>query len=201
MNNMITEGEKEKFQRCATILLTETFLIRSLEQHAKSYRYGIQNFNRLEEYFTMAGWRLKKDETLGIIALEGPAAARVSLNLEETLSLLIIRLFYEEKSREVTLHGERTILQQDFVERYRAMTERPLNKTSLTFIFRKLQSMRLIRVLGDESDPETAIILYPSIPFALEAVSIDEVHQRIELFNKNTGGETEEETEEEDEER
>lgn len=196
MNRPMTEGEKEKFQRCATILLTESFLIRSLEQHAKPYRYGIQNFNHLEEYFAMAGWKLKKDEILGIIALEGPPAARVSLNLEETLSLLIIRLFYEEKAREVTLHDERTILQQDFVERYRAMTERPLHKTSLTFILRKLQSMRLIRVLGDESDPETTIVLYPSIPFALEAISIDEVHQRIELFNKKTGEEPEEEDQE-----
>lgn len=189
----MTEGEREKFRRSANALLTESFLLRSHERHEKLYRYTVQNFSLFEEYFSLAGWTVKKDESAGVVALEGPPSARVNLNLEETLSLLIFRLLYEEKSREMTLHGGRTVLQQDFVERYRAMTERPLTKTSLAALLRRLQALRLIRVLGDEADPETQIVLYPSIPFALDGVSIDEMHERIELFRKDSGEEEAEE--------
>lgn len=182
----MTEGDREKFRKSVTVLLTESFLIRSFEKHEKLYRFSVQNFKLVEDYFSLAGWGLKKDETAGVVALDGPPAARVNLNLEKTLALLIFRLLYEEKSREMTLHGERTVLQQDFVERYRAMTERVLTKTSLLSILRRFQSLRLVRTLGDEGDPETQIILYPSIPFALDGVSIDEMYERIEQFKKNS---------------
>ena len=182
----MTEGDREKFRKSVTVLLTESFLIRSFEKHEKLYRFSVQNFKLVEDYFSLAGWGLKKDETAGVVALDGPPAARVNLNLEKTLALLIFRLLYEEKSREMTLHGERTVLQQDFVERYRAMTERVLTKTSLLSILRRFQSLRLVRTLGDEGDPETQIILYPSIPFALGGVSIDEMYERIEQFKKNS---------------
>lgn len=185
----LTEGEKDKFRKSVTALLTETFLLRSYERHEKLYRFAVQNYSLLEDYFSLAGWTVKKDETAGVVALKGPPAARISLNLEETLSLLIFRLLYEEKSREMTLHGGRTVLQQDFVERYRAMTERSLTKTSLLTVLRRLQALRLIRTLGDEADPETQILLFPSIPVALDGVSIDEMHERIELFQRESGGE------------
>jgi hypothetical protein len=180
----LTEGEKDQFRLSVTTLLTESFLVRSFERHERLYRFTIRNFLLVEEYFALAGWGLKKDETAGVVALTGPSAARINLNLEETLSLLIFRLLYEEKSREVTLHGERTVLQQDFVERYRAMTERTLTKTSLVAVLRRFAVLRLIRTLGEEGDPETQIVLYPSIPFALDALSIDEMHDRIELFRR-----------------
>jgi hypothetical protein len=193
----MTESDRDQFRKTATLLLTESFLIRAFEKHEKSYRFCLKNFKILEEYFSLAGWALKKDENTGVIAIEGPPAARVNLNLEETLSLLIFRLLYEEKSREMTLHGERTVLQQDFVERYRAMTDRNFTKTSLISVLRRLQALRLVRALGDEGDPETQIILFPSLPVALDGVSIDEMHERIELFRKSdvdgeggTGGES-----------
>lgn len=193
----MTEGDREKFRTSVTILLTESFLIRSFDKHEKLYRFTVQNWRRVEDYFTLAGWGLKKDETSGVIAVDGPPAARVNLNLEETLALLIFRLMYEEKSREITLHGERTVVQQDFVARYRAMTERGLTKTSLLSILRRFQALRLVRTLGEEGDPETQIILYPSIPFALDGVSLDEMYARIDRFKKsvdNDDGTEEDET-------
>lgn len=185
----MTESDRDQFRKTATLLLTESFLIRSFDRHEKSYRFCLKNFKILEEYFSLAGWGLKKDENAGVIAIDGPPAARVNLNLEETLSLLIFRLLYEEKSREMTLHGERTVLQQDFVERYRAMTDRNFTKTSLISVLRRLQALRLVRALGDEGDPETQIILFPSLPVALDGVSVDEMHERIEMFRKSDGAE------------
>ena len=189
----LVEWERERFQKAANALLTDGFLVRSAPQHEKLYKFAVQNYELIESYFELAGWRVKKDESLGVIGAEGPPSARTNLNLEETLALLILRLLYEEKSSEVTLHGERTILQQDFVEKYRVMTERPLKKTPLSILLRRFQALRLIRMFGEESDPETRILLYPSIVFALDGMAIDEMHTRIETFRK---GKSEEEDEE-----
>ncbi len=185
----LSEPDLDKFRRCVQTLLTEAFIVRSYRRHEPLYKFAVANFTLLETYFAFAGYRLLKDETLGVIAWEGSAAARFDLNLEETLALLILRLLYEEKGREVTLHGERTVLQQEFVEKYRVMTERTLKKTPLIVLLRRFQSLRLIEVLGDESDPETRIILYPSIAFALTGYAIDTVHEKIQSFKK--GGEEE----------
>lgn len=180
----LSEPELDTFRQCVQTLLTESFIVRSYRKHQPLYKFAVSNFNLLETYFDFAGYRLMKDETLGVIAWEGNAAARYDLNLEETLALLIFRLLYEEKGREVTLHNERTTLQQEFVEKYRVTTERTLKKTPLTMLLRRFQALRLIDVLGEESDPETRIILYPSIAFALTGYAIDTVHEKIESFRK-----------------
>ncbi|MFP4563227.1 MAG: DUF4194 domain-containing protein [Spirochaetia bacterium] len=180
----LTEGEREQFRKCITLLCGECFLIRSFPPHEKAYRFALRNYDLLEVYFDIAGWKLKRDENLGVITWEGLPSGRINFNLEETLGLLILRLLYEEKSREITLHGERTVLQQEFVEKYRVMTERPLKKTALILLLRRFQALRLIKVLGDEGDPEAKIILYPSIPFALDGMAIEEMHERIASFRK-----------------
>lgn len=180
----LTDSESEQFQRCVALICGECFLVRNHPPHERSYRFALRNYDLLEAYFSAAGWRLKKDETLGVITWEGQPALRINFNLEETLTLLVLRLMYEEKAREVTLHGERTVLQQELVEKYRVMTERGLKKTALTVLLRRFQALKLIKVIGDEGDPETKIVLYPSIPFALDAMAIDDMHERIESFRR-----------------
>lgn len=183
----LPEAELDKFRQCVQTLLTATFIVRSYHKHGPIYKFAVSNFNMLETYFSFAGYRLLKDETLGVVAWEGAAAARYDLNLEETLALLIFRLLFEEKGREVTLHNERIVLQQEFVEKYRVMTERTLKKTPLTMLLRRFQSLRLIDVMGEESDPESRIVLYPSIAFALTGYTIDTVYEKIESFKKDAG--------------
>ncbi len=178
------DREREMFSRCVNAFLTGTFLVRAIESDAGMYRFVNGNFEAFEEYFSVAGWGLRRDENLGVITWIGPPAARQSLSLEETLSLLVQRVLYEERRSEIALHGERTVRQLDFRDRYRVMTERTLSKTRLSEILRRFQAMKLIRVMGDESDPDTLIVLYPSIPFALDGVSVDEAYERVAAITK-----------------
>lgn len=190
------DREREMFSRCVNAFLTGTFIVRAIESDAGMYRFVNANFDAFEEYFSVAGWSIRRDENLGVITWIGPPAARHSLNLEETLSLLVLRVLYEERRSEIALHGERTVRQLDFRDRYRVMTERTLSKTRLSEILRRFQAMKLIRVMGDESDPDTLIVLYPSISFALDGVSVDEAYERVTAIIKpeengdGTGSET-----------
>jgi hypothetical protein len=180
----LTDPERDRLRIALNTLFTESFLVRSIEHHAASYRFVVSNFELVEKYLAVAGWGVRRDEILGVVAFQGPPSARFTLSKDETLLLLILRLLFEEKAGEIALHGERTVRQQDIREKFRVLTEGTWKKTRYLEMLRRFQVLRLIRVVGVESDPEATIILYPSIPFALDGMAVEEAAARI----KETAG-------------
>lgn len=175
----LTDPERERLRIALGTLLAESFLVRSIEHHAASYRFVVSNFDLVEKYLSVAGWGLRRDELLGVVAFQGPPSARLRLPKDETLLLLVLRLLFEEKAGEIALHGERTVRQHDILEKFRVLTEGSWKKTRYLAMLRRFQVLRLIRVVGIESDPEATIILYPSIPFALDGMAVEEAAARI----------------------
>ena len=175
----LSDTEQERLRIALNLLLTESFLVRGIEHHAASYRFVTSNFELVEEYLAVAGWGLRRDETLGVVAFQGPPSARLGLSKDESLLLLVLRLLFEEKAGEIALHGERTVRQQDILEKFRVLADSTWKKTRYLSMLRRFQVLRLIRVVGAESDPEATVILYPSIPFALNGMAIDEAASRV----------------------
>lgn len=173
------EREQDLFSRSLNTLLTDTFILNQLERDKSLYRFTLTHYDVFETYLSYIQWHLRKDENLGIIACRGPARARLSLNLEETLGLLVLRVLYEEKQLEITLSYEKTVKQFEFQEKIKVLSDRVLNKTRFLALLRRFKALKLIAVPGDDSDPESLIILYPSIAFALDGESIDDIHTRI----------------------
>jgi hypothetical protein len=179
MDNL-TDSERERLRIALNTLFTESFLVRGIEHHAASYRFVTANFELVEKYLAVAGWGLRRDETLGVLAFQGPPSARHSLSKDESLLLLILRLLFEEKAGEISLHGERTVRQQGILEKYRVLADATWKKTRFLAMLRRFQVLRLIRVVGSEADPEATVILYPSIPFALDGMAVEEAAARVQ---------------------
>ena len=175
----LSDTERERLRIALNTLFTESFLVRSIEHHAASYRFVVSNFELVERYLSIAGWGLRRDELLGVVAFQGPPSARFFLAKDETLLLLILRLLFEERAGEIALHGERTVRQLDILEKLRVLTEETWKKTRYLAMLRRFQVLRLIRVVGNEADPEATVILYPSIPFALDGMAVEEAAARI----------------------
>ncbi|TVQ19196.1 MAG: DUF4194 domain-containing protein [Spirochaetaceae bacterium] len=175
----LPDAEREQFRIAMNLLFTEGFLVRSIDSHERAYRFVVANLDLCEAYLAFAGWGLRRDESLGVIAFEGPAAARLRLRKIESIIALIARLLYEEKAGEIELHGERTVRRHQIQDRYRALTKSTLKKTPFLAILRRLQSLRLIRLVGDDNDPDATVILYPSLAFALDAQTIEELEARL----------------------
>ena len=176
----LSEADRDQFRIAINTLFTEGFLVRSIEQHERPYRFVLSNLAICESYLGLAGWALRTDESLGVIAFVGPASARHRLRKLESIIALISRLLYEEKAGEIELHGERTVRRHEIQDRYRALTKSTLRKTPFLAILRRLQSLRLIRLVGDDNDPDATVILYPSLAFALDAQSVEELEARLE---------------------
>jgi len=175
----LSDAEREQLRAAVNLLFTESFLVRSIDHHAAPYRFVVSNYELVEDYLGLAGWGLRRDEALGVVAFQGPASARLTLTKDETVMLLILRLLFEEKAGEIALHGERTVRQQDIQEKYRVLAEATWKKTRYLTMLRRFQALRLIRIVGEESDPQATIVLYPSIPFALDGIAVEEAVARI----------------------
>jgi hypothetical protein len=187
------EQDRTLFAKSLQTLLSSTFIMRQLDKENELYRFVISNFTLFEEYLSFAGWHVRKDEGKGIVACSGPASATISLNLEETLSLLVFRLLYEEKQHEIALHSEILVKQFEFHEKYKVLTGRMLNKTRMREILHRFKILKLILATGEETEPETLIILYPSLAFILDSDAIDEVYQKIQqLVHTETEDSTDE---------
>ncbi|MEJ2665342.1 MAG: DUF4194 domain-containing protein [Spirochaetia bacterium] len=175
----LNEMELELFRTSLNALFTNTFIQRSIEKEVKLYKFVISNYELFEDYLSFAGWYLRKDENLGVITWYGPPNAKLSFNLDESFGLLVFRLIYEEKQMDLTLHGEKTIKQVDFQNKFKVLTDKILNKTRLLQVLRRFKALQLIKIIGDDTNPESVIILYPSIPFAVDGESIDSITDRI----------------------
>ena len=184
----LSAEERELLRESLATLFSGSFLVRSVEQHTRLYRFVLANFEAIEDYLSVAGWGLRKDENLGVISFTGPPSARMQLGIDDSSILLVLRLLYEERAEAVTLHGERTALQHEILDRMRSLSGRTVSKTRFVASLRRFQALKLIRVLGEEVDPETVIVLYPSIAFALESTALDEVVERLAAYQ--AGGET-----------
>ncbi|MFP4378744.1 MAG: DUF4194 domain-containing protein [Spirochaetales bacterium] len=192
----LSEAEREQLRLALNLLFTEGLLVRSIDQHARAYRFVLANTKLCETYLGYAGWTLRVDETLGVIAFVGPAAARLRLRKNETIMALIVRLFYEEKAGEITLHGERTVRRHEIQDRFQSLTKSTLKKTPFLTILRRLQALRLIQIAGDDDDPEATVVLYPSLAFVIDATVVEELEARLaDLLGSETSDEDDDEEE------
>jgi len=176
----LDDRDFDLFQNSINALITGNFLIRGVDEQKKYYNFVVANSDIVEAYLECAGWMLKIDEPLGVISWMGSASTRQNMLLDETLVLLVFRLIYEEKRHEISLHHHPSVIQQDFQDKFRSLCERQLKKTRFREIIRRFQVLKLIQIHGDETDPDSQIELYPSIVYAFDGKSIDDVYSHIQ---------------------
>lgn len=184
----LTDSEGDLFRLAAQTLLSRSFILRGTEKDDTLWDFSIRNIHLLEAWFTLAGIAIKRDENLGAIALRPAPAMRARLGKEETCALLVLRLLFEEKRAELSLSRFPSVRVFDLIQRYRAVIGIELKKTRLLEILRSFGRWRLIDTQGDPADPETSVILYPSIAMTLDQAGIDEILAALETAPVN--GET-----------
>lgn len=176
---LITEMRDEDFdifRSALQVLVSRTFLIRGIKGEERLYDFAVRNPRPFDAYFACLDALLVRDESLGVVAFRGGGETRLRLTRDETCALLVLRLLYEEKRIELSLAEFPSVSVFDFLQRYRAVADGELKKTRLAELLRRLAGHRLIALEGREAtDPETAILLYPSLALALDKEGIDEI--------------------------
>lgn len=134
----LSSYEKGEFRRLSNYLLSHTYLVRyeyqssqKMTMPSSDYTMISRLFSVMQEYFSVSGWKLEKDDTYGVISLINIYDHnRLRVDRFTTLFLYTCRLIYEEHREESgQFHTVRTDT-QTIVEKMRMLGLLEKGKTS-----------------------------------------------------------------------
>lgn len=182
----MTVKEQEEFARIVNKLLGCTFITRKNEENRRDYYFIERNEELFRGYLKHAGWTLVGDRGYGVYQVVSDFPAnRLRLKMEESIVLLIIRLCYEEKRREINLTENICIKVREIQDKYAALKirARPIDKKSLKEAIGLFKRFNILQVLdGDVTDPECRLEVYPTVLFAVRVDEIRSIYDKLETY-------------------
>ena len=120
---------------------------------------------------------------------------RYNMKLFESILLLILRILYDEKKRELSASDEVIVNMGDIHEKFLSLKirDKMMDNTTLRNAISTLRRFQLVEVLDRElSNEDSRLILYDSILMAVRVEDIRQVFEKLENYRK--GGRENEET-------
>lgn len=199
--------QKDKFRKAANKLLNNCFVLKKKDDTRNDYIFIVQNKPLFKEYFELLGYDIEINEMYGVVALSNLyGSGRLRLKKIESIILLILRLLYIEKRKELSLNEDVVVLADDIHQKYNMLKiESKLNidKTMLRDTIRLFKKFNLIyNIDSDVTKSNARIRIFPSILFAITNENITEMYDAIndKLDKYINGGDldSDEETNDED---
>lgn len=164
--------QKEKFKVAANKLLNNCFIIKKKEDTRNDYIFIIQNKELFIEYFDLLGYKVEINDMQGVVTLTNiNGLGRLRLKKIESIILLILRLLYIEKRKELSLNEDVVVLSDDIHQKYNMLkidAKSNLDKTLLRDTTRLFKKYNIISNLdSDVTMSDARIKIYPSVLFAV----------------------------------
>jgi len=185
---------KDKFRAAANKLLNECFIIKKDKNTASEYNFILNYRDYFISLFEVLGYELVILEDQGVIGINNPAGTgRIHLKKIESMILLIIRLLYIEERKKVSQNGEVVVIVDQIIDKYNMLKmQNKLDKTTMRNVMGLFRRYHLIFNLdSDMSNPDTRVIIYPSILLAVANANLEEMYQaaKDKLDKYTRGGE------------
>ena len=193
----MSQKDQDQFRRICGRLLSSCFICKRNEATKADYYYIIRLRNTFEEYLGVLGLSLDISEQYGVIQLVSrEGLGHANLKLADSIVLLILRILYDEKKRELSL-TDVVVNVGDIQEKYMSMKvrDKQIDKTTMNNALRTLKRYNLVGLLDRDMTQEDArILIYDSILMAVRVEDIQKVSDLIDKYRK--GGKADEGTEE-----
>lgn len=179
-------AQKDKFRVAANKLLNQCFLLKKREDTKKDYMFVKQNYEMFVTYFDLLGYDLKINEDQGVIGLVNQfGTGRVELNKYESIMLLILRLLYIEKRKELAAYSEEvTVLMEEIREKYAMLKikakphmDKGMEKNFVK-VFRRYNIIQNIDT--DVNQADARIVIYPSVIMAVTVENVNDYYEMTE---------------------
>ena len=177
---------KEKFRIAANKLLNQCFLLKRRDDTKKDYSFVRENRELFSTYFDLLGYELKINEDQGVIGLVNQfGTGRIELSKYDSILLLILRLLYIEKRKELSTSSEDvTILMEEIREKYAMLkikTKPILDKGMERGMVRLFRRYNIIQNIDtDVSQADARIVIYPSVIMAVPVENINDYYEMTE---------------------
>lgn len=191
------QKDKDEFRRVCNKLMSTCFICRQNGDTKSEYYFILRQKPVFVRYLDVLGYSLEINEEYGVIQLVNRENYNhLRLKLYESIILLILRILYDEKKRELSL-SDVVINIGDIQEKYLSLKirEKQIDKTTMNNALRLFKRYNLIALLDkDLLKEESRIVIYDSILMAVRVEDIKKVSDMIGLYRK--GGAVNEDIEE-----
>lgn len=192
------QKDKDEFVRICNRLLGSCFVCKRNETSRRDYYFITQHREKFSQYLSVLGYRLEINEEYGVVQLTNPQNYnRYNMKLFESIILLILRILYDEKKRELSVSDEVIINMGDIHEKFLTLKirDKMMDKTTLRNAISTMRRFQLVEVLDKElSNQDSRLIIYDSILMAVRVEDIRQAYEKLENYKK--GGKKNEETDE-----
>lgn len=181
------QRDKDEFRRICNKLLGTCFLCRN-STGKPDYYFVLKYRERFQEYLGVLGYRIEINEEYGVIQLTNPHNYnRLNLKLMESVILLILRILFDEKKRELSVSDEVIVNLGDIQDKFLSLRirEKMIDKTSMRNTLHLFRRFSLIQILDpDLNDEESRVLIYDSILMAVRVEDIRQSYDKLELYRK-----------------
>jgi len=184
---LLSQREREEFARVVNRLLTATFLVKGQEASRRDFFFAERNESVLTGYLGLMGWDLVVDRAYGVVqAINRQGGSRLPLRMMESILLLLLRLLYEERRKQLTITDEVVCQVQELHDKALTLRVRErgvIEKKHLREAFTLFRRYSLVELIDEDiTDPACRFKLFPSILFAVRTEGLQELQDRLAAY-------------------
>lgn len=196
--------EREVFKKIINQLLGKTFIVNHIYDDNKQtsvmnpdYRFIERNLDLFKNYLELGGWKLERNDNYEVIYITSNFGYnKMRLDKFTTILLYILRLMYDQKRENINLTEQIIVSVSEIIATVNEIGAYEKRKPSLLEIKTSLRTIAGFNIIqkidGAYENPETKIIILPSILFAVTAESITKINENIKEAQETEEVETEE---------
>lgn len=197
--------EKEMFRKVVNKLLGKTFIVNHIYNEDKNttvmnsdYRFIERNIELFRKYLELGGWKLERNDNYEVIYITSNYGYnKIRLDKFTTVILYILRLMYDQKRENINLTEHIVVTVSDIINTLNeigAYNKKKPTATEIKLALRNVAGFNIIQKLeGAYENPETQILILPSILFAVTAESINKINENIKEIKDTEDDEKDEE--------
>ena len=182
------QKDKDEFSRICNRLLSNCFLCKGNVTNKGDYYFVLKYKEKFSTYLSLLGYRLEVNEEYGVVQLTNPQNYnRHNLKLFESIILLIFRILYDEKKRELSVSDEVIVTIGDIHDKFLSLKirDKMIDKTTLRNAISVFRRFQLVEVLDkDISKEDSRLIIFASILMAIRVEDIKQAYDKLDNYRK-----------------
>ena len=182
------QKEKDEFKRICNRLIGTCFLCKGNVTNRSDYYFVLKHREIFRKYLDVLGYRLEINEEYGVIQLTNPQNYNhLNLKLFDSVILLILRVLYDEKKRELSVSDEVIVNLGDIQDKFLSLRirDKMIDKTTMRNALSLFRRFQIIETLDkDLGNEESRILIFDSILMAVRVEDIRQAHEKLEVYRK-----------------
>ena len=182
------QKEKDEFKRICNRLIGTCFLCKGNVTNRSDYYFVLKHRDIFRKYLDVLGYRLEINEEYGVIQLTNPQNYNhLNLKLFDSVILLILRILYDEKKRELSVSDEVIVNLGGIQDKFLSLQirDKMIDKTTMRNALSLFRRFQIIETLDkDLGNEESRILIFDSILMAVRVEDIRQAHEKLEVYRK-----------------